>query len=116
MNVRIYLNRDNVITFGLLEDRQPIDATILTRVVLQFKPKVSGSTVTIDSGSVPALFDFTTTQEFSGEVTGVLKLLLGAMVGVVVGKYTMTVVVYDAVNTSGVVWGEVNAQVLDDAV
>ena len=65
--------------------------------------------------TVPALFDFTTSQDFSGTVTGVLKLMLGAMAGVVVGKYRMSIVAYDAVNTSGVNWAKMNAQVLDDA-
>jgi len=115
MNIRIYLNRDNVLTFGLLEDKAPVNAILLTRVVLQFKPKESGAVVTIDSGVVPALFDFTTSQEFSGEVIGVLKLMLGAMAGVVVGKYKMTVVLYDVVNVAGIAWAELDAQVLDDA-
>ena len=115
MNVRIHLNRDNVLTFGLLEDRVPVDATALTRVVLQFDPKSGGSVVTIDSDVVAALFDFTTSQQFSGEVTGVLKLMLGAMVGVGVGKYKMAVILYDAVNTGGILWSEVDAQVKDDA-
>lgn len=115
MNLRIYLNRDNVLTFGLLEDKQPFDATIITRVVLQFKPKQSGAVVSIDSAVVPLLFDFTTTQEFSGEITGVLKLMLGAMAGVVIGKYKMTIVLYDVVNTAGIAWAEADVQVLDDA-
>ena len=115
MNIRIYLNRDNVLTFGLLEDKSPVDATAITRVILQFKPKQSGSVVAIDSNTVPALFDFTTSQEFSGEVPGVLKLILGAMAGVVVGRYKMTIVLYDPVNTTGIAWAELDAQVLDDA-
>lgn len=115
MNIRIYLNRDNVLTFGLLEDKAPVDATVLTRVVVQFKPKQSGAVVSIDSNTVPTLFDFTTSEEFSGEFTGVLKLMLGAMAGVPVGKYKMTVVLYDPVNTAGIAWAELDAQVLDDA-
>lgn len=115
MNIKIYLNRDNVITFGLLEDSAPVDARITTRVVLQFKPTDGGSVVSIDSDTVPTLFDFTDTMEFSGEVTGVLKLHLGDVAGVVVGKYHMTIIVYDATNTDGIAWANVNAQVLDDA-
>jgi len=115
MNIRIYLNRDNTITFGLLDDRVPVDATILTRVILQFDPKGGGAVVAIDSNTVPALFDYTTSEDFSGENTGVLKLQLGAMAGVPVGKYKMAVVLYDAVNTAGIVWAEVDARVLDDA-
>lgn len=115
MNVKIFLNRNNVIEFGLLDNKIPVDATITTRVVLQFDPKASGAVVEIDSDIVPALFDFTTSQQFSGEVTGVLLLLLGAMAGVVVGKYKMSVVIFDAINTDGIVWGEIDAQVLDDA-
>ena len=71
--------------------------------------------VSIDSSSVPLLFDFTTSQQFSGEVIGVLKLILGDMVGVIVGRYKMTVVLYDVVNTDGIAWAELDAQVLDDA-
>ena len=115
MNLRIYLNRDNVLTFGLLEDKAPVDATLLTRVICQFDPKGSGSVVSIDSDTVPALFDFTTSKQFSGEVTGVLKLMLGAMTGVVVGKYKMTIVLYDPANTAGIAWAETDVQVLDDA-
>ena len=115
MNLRIYLNRDNTITLGLLNDRIPVDATNLTRVILQFDPKSGGSVVAIDSNAVPSLFDFTTSEDFSGENTGVLKLMLGAMAGVIVGKYKVSVVLYDPVNTAGIVWGEVDAQVLDDA-
>ena len=114
MNIKIYLNRDNTLTFGMLENTSPVDATNFTRVVAQFKP-TSGAVVSIDSNTVPALFDFTTTQEFSGEVTGVVKLMLGAMAGVVVGKYRMTLVTYDPINTGGVVWARFNAQVIDDA-
>ena len=115
MNLKLYLNRDNVITLGLLKDKIPVNATTLTRVVLQFDPKAGGAVISIDSDSVPALFDFTTSQQFSGEITGVLKLKLGAMAGVIVGKYKMAVVVYDAVNTNGITWAELDAQVLDDA-
>lgn len=115
MNIKIYLSRDNVIKLGLLNNSVPIDATVLTRVILQFKPKDVGSVVSIDSNTVPTLFDFTTSQQFSGVVTGVLKLILGAMTGVPVGKYTMTVVLYDPVNTNGIAWSKIDAQVLDDA-
>jgi hypothetical protein len=115
MNVKIYLNRDNVLTFGMLEDSAPVDARNFTRVILQFKPASGGAVVSIDSNTVPALFDWTDTQEFSGLITGVLKLMLGAMAGVAVGKYRMTIVAYDAVNTDGITWAKVNAQVIDDA-
>ena len=115
MNVQIYLNRDNVLTFGMLEDSAPVDARNFTRVVLQFKPTSGGSVVSIDSNTVPGLFDWTVAQEFSGTITGVLKLTLGAMAGVAVGKYRMTIVAYDAVNTDGIAWAKVNAQVLDDS-
>ena len=115
MNVKIYLNRDNVLTFGMLEDSAPIDARNFTRVVLQFKPTAGGSVVSIDSNTVPLLFDWTDTQQFSGLVTGVLKLMLGDMAGVVVGKYRMSIVAYDAVNTDGITWAKVSAQVLDDS-
>lgn len=115
MNITIYLNRDNVITFGLLEDKEPVDARTATRVVLQFKPNDGGAVVSIDSDTVPTLFDFTTTQQFSGEVTGVVKLQLGAMAGVPVGKYQMTMVVYDPVNTTGIAWARINTRVLDDS-
>jgi hypothetical protein len=114
MRIKIYLNRDNVITFGLLQRRAPVDATAITRVVLLFEKKPNGTPIAIDSNTVPALFDFTTSEEFSGTLTGVLKLKLGAMAGVAVGFYKMSVVVYDPTNTNGINWAEMLARVVDD--
>jgi hypothetical protein len=115
MNIKIYLNRNNVLTFGLLEDRTPVDVRSATRVILQFRSLADDSVVSIDSNTVPALFDLTSTKQFSGEVTGVLKLKLGGVAGVAVGKYLMTIVVYDAINTGGIAWAAMNAQVVNDA-
>ena len=115
MNIKIYLNRNNVLTFGLLEDSIPVDVRSATRVVLQFRSLADDSVVAIDSNTVPALFDLTSTEQFSGEVTGVLKLKLGSVAGVAVGKYTMTIVVYDVANTSGIAWAVMRAQVVNDA-
>lgn len=114
MQQETFLNRDNENVFGLLNNGVPVDATVLTRVVVRLKAKTGGVVTTLDSSVTSALFDFTTNGNFAGTTTGVLRLIFGAAV-VGEGKYRATLIVYDATNPAGVVWAEYDHDFIDDA-
>lgn len=95
----VYLNRDNVVDLQLQADGAAADLTPVSRMTLT----LDGST-TIDSSTSPAAFDW------SGG-NGQLILSLGGE-SIAPGRYTAELVVYDAVNTQGIVWGAFDLAVM----
>lgn len=69
------------------------DLSYISSIAITF-----GSGVTISSAVSPALFSGVTSSK------GYLNLKLGTS-GVTLGKYESKLIVYDSVNTNGVVWG-----------
>lgn len=90
----IYLGRDNEIALQLSTDGVTMDHTTITRV------QAVVGTLVIDSNSIPTAFDFTHLDR--------LILRLGNVVGLMAGRYTATLIVFDASHSNGVVWGQFN--------
>lgn len=94
--ITVYKSRDNTESLQFLDGGTVQDLSDITRVKLI----LDGST-TIDSDDTPSAFDWTSNSEQ-------LDLKLGG-VSLTVGSYENTeIVLYDAVNTSGVHWGVVD--------
>lgn len=87
----VYLTHDNTIDTILTADGVAYDITNTTRMTLSF-----GSTL-VDSDLHSGVFDWTVGD-------GKLFLTLGAQT-ITAGTYTSELVVYDSVNTNGIVWG-----------
>jgi hypothetical protein len=87
----IYNNRDNSIALALSADGSTINHASVTRCQV-----LVGATL-IDSQVTPALFDLTAADR--------LTFKLGAA-GLTVGRYTASLIVYDATHTNGIVWGQ----------
>lgn len=87
----VYLGADNVIDLVLLEDCIAVDLSGVTKMTLDFDG------TKIDSGTSPEAFDWS-----AGD--GKLSLALGAE-SIVTAIYDAELVVYDAENTNGIVWG-----------
>ena len=87
----VHLGHDNNIDLLLKADGAAHDITNTTRMTLSF-----GSTL-IDSAIHSGVFDWT-----PGD--GKLYLSLGAQT-ITAGTYYSELIVYDSVNTNGIVWG-----------
>lgn len=102
----IYLNRDNTIELGLMVDGAPTNASVVTRAVVTLTDDDAG-TVIIDSDTDPTEFNLgTTSRKFADLNTPILELIFGAHTIPARDDYTMTIVLYDATNTNGILWGE----------
>jgi len=97
LNENSYIGRDNSTDLLLEADNVAIDATVLTRAVVNLKSD-TGS-LDVDSDVEATLFDFTTGG-------GVVKIKLGLAIGVAVDEYQAKLTIYDASNTQGIVWGD----------
>lgn len=86
----VHLGHDNTIDLKLLADGVAQDITNTTRMTLSF------DTTLIDSDVHSGVFDWT-------DGDGKLYLTLGAQT-ISAGTYESELIVYDAVNTDGIVW------------
>ena len=93
----VYLGHDNTIDLKLLADDVTQDITGTTRMTLSF-----GSTL-IDSDVHSGVFDWS-------DGDGKLYLTLGDET-IVAGTYYSELVLYDSVNTDGIVWGSLTIMV-----
>jgi hypothetical protein len=96
----VYLGRDNTVDLLLKADGSAQDLSGVTRMVL-----VVGETE-IDSDLSPDAFDWDT------GTTGKVVLALGDE-SLSEGTYTAWLVVYDASNPDGIVWGSFTLKVMD---
>ncbi len=87
----VYIGKDNSIVLSLMKDNVAITHTDITRC-----QALVGATL-LDSNSTPALFNLTQIDRIT------LKF---GQAGLVAGRYPVTLTVFDAVNTNGIVWGE----------
>lgn len=87
----VHLTHDNTIDVILTADGVAYDITNTTRMTLSFDDTI------IDSDLHSGVFDW-------GDGDGKLFLTLGAQT-IAVGTYTAELVMYDSVNTNGIVWG-----------
>ena len=88
----VYLTHDNTIDTILTADGVAYDITNTTRMTLSF------GDILIDSDVHTDVFDW-------DDGDGKLFLTLGAM-SITAGTYASELVVYDSVNTNGIVWGK----------
>jgi len=88
----VYLGADNVIDLVLLEDGAAVNLGGVTKMSLDFEGTI------ISSDTSPDAFDWST-----GE--GKLSLALGAE-SIATALYNAKLMVYDAENTNGIVWGK----------
>lgn len=93
MNIEevVWLGRDNAIALSLLSDNAAILHTTLTRC------QVIVGTTTIDSDTSPELFDLTLSDR--------LLLKFGGS-DLEVGRHAVTLIVFDAEHTNGLIWDE----------
>lgn len=105
----IYLDRNNTIDLVLCANSIPLtdeQISAITRMQLIIDD------ITIDSSSSPTCFDWTTQTVTAAEVllhpnltAGNHKLILSlGLISLTAGLYTATLIVYDSVNTLGIVW------------
>ena len=90
----IWLGRDNEIDLQMNADDSPMDLSGLTKMELVF----DDGTI-IDSDISPTAFDWSVGS-------GTVKLVLGRE-SIDSGYYMMTVIIYDATYTNGLIWGRV---------
>ena len=94
----VYLGHDNSIDLKLLADGAAVDITNTTRMTLEFDATL------IDSDLHSDVFDWSVGD-------GELDLTLGAQT-ITAGTYFTELVVYDSVNTEGIVWGSFTVKVI----
>ena len=98
----IYADRDNAIDLQLSSDSGVADFTGVTKVELVDS---LGGLGTINSETNSSFFNMTTGN-------GILKLSLGLVAGLVVGKnHRFSIILYDPDNENGVNWGQFAAVV-----
>jgi len=104
LNEYVWLGHDNTVNLILKEDGSAVDTSGLTKI-----------TVTLDE------ITFKSTNQASdlirwnqgGYDTGEIRLALGDQ-NLSVGRHKATIVVYDATNTDGIVWGSLTIRVQAD--
>ena len=95
---RAYVTRNNKLAFQLYADDVAIDGSVITRALLRLTPEGGGATLDVDSSVSAGVFDWS----IGG---GVLEIKLGAAPSIPAGRYTARLIIYDATNTAGLVWG-----------
>lgn len=94
--ITVYKGRDNTESIQFLDGGSVQNLSDITRVKL-----ILNASTTVDSNDSPSAFDWTSD-------TDQLDLTLGGL-SLTVGSYEDTeIVMYDAVNTSGVNWGTID--------
>jgi len=93
----VYLGHDNTIDLLLKADAVACDITNTTRMTLSF------GAAYIDSDLHAGVFDWS-------DGDGKLYITLGAQ-SITAGTYYSELVVYDSVNTNGIVWGSFTVMV-----
>jgi hypothetical protein len=98
----VYLGRDNTIDLLLKADDVAVDLSSVTKITASF-----GSVLVSSTDSAAGAIKWSG----AGFDTGEIRIDVGAETIPVKTKYSVPIVVYDAVNTNGVHWGEVPVQV-----
>jgi len=98
----VYLGHDNTIDLLLKADGTAQDLSGVTKITATFKDTLVEST---DAANGPI------TWAQSGYDTGEIRLALGDQ-SITPDRYMVPIIVYDATNTEGVVWGYVAIDVI----
>lgn len=91
----IYLGHDNFIDLILKSDGVAVDLTSVTRMTLT----LGATLIDSDNGATDPI-----RWAKAGYATGQVKLYLGNQT-ITAGSYRAPLIVYDATNTNGIVWG-----------
>jgi len=97
----IYLGHDNTINLVLKADGAAQDLSSVTKITASF-----GDTLVESEDAAAGAI----TWAQDGYDTGEIRLDLGGQ-SITAGKYHVPIVIYDAQNTNGVVWGHIYAEV-----
>ena len=97
----VYLGHDNVMKYQLLASSSAASLTSITGMTLTF-----GSTLIANSSASTGAI----TWAGSGYITGEIRLRLGDQ-AITAGTYNAPLVVYDAANSTGIVWGNIPLRV-----
>lgn len=89
----VYNNRDNTIDLLLKADGVAVDLSQVTRMAI----RDNAGNIIVDESISPGAFSYPTS------VTGKVLLSLGGE-GLSAGSYKVQLILYDPVNTSGIVW------------
>ena len=110
----IHLGRDNTIDIALTQERTPITAAALTRIMLVLTDPDDASLTKLDSDVIGFgagdNFDITQSQAVYDPVTktnitvNIIKMKLGDQSIPVKNGYTADLIVYDASNANGILW------------
>lgn len=101
MDETVYLGRDNSIDLLFKMDGVVTDISNALRITIGFCDTV------IDSDTSPDAFDWTEGED------GKLYLALGDE-SIPVGSYNALIVIYDSVNTDGIVWDDFKCRVVQE--
>ena len=100
----VYLGHDNTIDLLLKADGTAQDLSSVTKITATFGDTLIEST---DAATGPI------TWAQSGYDTGEIRLALGDQ-SITADRYMVPIVVYDATNTDGIVWGYVAIEVKEE--
>lgn len=96
----VYSGHDNIIKLLLKEDGEAVDLSSVTRITMSF------GTTEIDTSDAGTTLTTDGTFDLSEGSSGILSIRLGDQ-EIESGAYGSEIVIYDATNDNGVVWGEV---------
>jgi hypothetical protein len=99
---KVYNDRDNVVSVGLVADGIQQDITGTTRMTLRVGKDL------LDSAKISNIFDWTTNG-----ATGRLDMANLGHQSLKEGEYTAQLTLYDASYTSGLVWDHMILEVID---
>jgi hypothetical protein len=109
----IYNGRQNSIDMGVILGKTPVSAPNPLNSTNRLRLLVvdqDGTQTTFDSQANPTYFDTSKRKMVNGVMVNVVSLRLGTA-GLAVGKYEMTLTIFDATYTSGVAVGQFMAEV-----
>lgn len=105
----VYVGRDNTIDLLLKADGVAIELhEAVTRMDLKFSDRIFG-TQYVTSADYPTAFDWVTRG-----ADGIVILKLGGLELAAGRDSKVELIVYDNVNTNGIVWGEVPIKIITD--
>jgi hypothetical protein len=99
---KIYIGHDNPIRLVCKENSSAVDTTLLTKVSVTLNVMLSSTS------AAAGLIRWNQAGYESGEI----RLMIGNSTMLLAGTYQAPLILFDAVNTNGIVWGMVPIQVL----
>ena len=101
---KVFLGHQNPIRLVLKENSSAIDASLITSASITLNCKIESA-----DGAAGMI-----RWNQAGYETGEVRLYLGLSTKLQPGTYKAPLVLYDATSTAGIVWGNIDIQVLKD--